>query len=86
MAYIARKFGNLRFRKDAKYTFTGSSGKFHKGGSSGSGSGFKGGYKSGMVERGKIRCYTCNELGHFATECKKPKQAWKGKESYDELK
>ena len=21
----------------------------------------------------KIRCYTCNELGHFTTECKKPK-------------
>ena len=39
-----------------------------------------------MVDMSKIRCYTCNELGHFATECKKPKQAWKGKESYDELK
>ena len=27
-----------------------------------------------MVDRGKIRCFNCNEMGHFATECKKPRQ------------
>ena len=35
-----------------------------------------------MVDRSKIRCFNCNELGHFATECKKPRQA-KGKVSND---
>ena len=27
-----------------------------------------------MVDRSKIRCFNCNEMGHFATECKKPRQ------------
>ena len=27
-----------------------------------------------MVDRSKIRCFNCNELGHFATEYKKPRQ------------
>ena len=39
-----------------------------------------------MVDISKICCYTCNDLGHFATEYKKPNQTWKGKESYHKLK
>ena len=27
-----------------------------------------------MVDRSKIRCINCNEMGHFATKCKKPRQ------------
>ena len=27
-----------------------------------------------MVDRSKIRCFNRNEIGHFATECKKPRQ------------
>jgi len=34
-----------------------------------------------MVDRSTIRCFNCNELGYFATECRKPKQARKN--SYD---
>ena len=34
----------------------------------------KDGYKTGTVDRSKIRFFNCNELGHFATECRKPKQ------------
>ena len=26
-----------------------------------------------MMDRSKIRCFNCNEMGHFATECKKPR-------------
>ena len=34
-----------------------------------------------MVDRSTIRCFNCNELGHFSTECRKPKQVRKN--SYD---
>ena len=32
------------------------------------------GYKTGMVDRSKICFFICNEMGHFATDCKKPRQ------------
>ena len=97
MAYMASKFSNVRFRKNNRYKGKPSGNKFSKGtyptgsygnnpgSSSGYSGGSKSGYKTGMVDRSKFRCFNCNELGHFATECRAPKQIHK-KESYDELK
>ncbi|KAL8148837.1 hypothetical protein AgCh_006002 [Apium graveolens] len=51
MAYLARKFSNIRVKKP----------------------------------KSKIRCFNYDELGHFATECRKPKKVKKDK-AYLELK
>ncbi|KAK1374545.1 hypothetical protein POM88_030738 [Heracleum sosnowskyi] len=91
MAYLAAKFSHIRFKRNPKYKFKGSTNRFQKSKYS-SGSGFKGGYKTCMIDRIKSRCYNCNDLGHFATECRKPRQArdkkdvYEKKDSYDELK
>lgn len=88
MAYLAAKFSHIRFKRNPRYKFKGGS-KFLKRSYS-SGSSSRGGHKSNMVDRTKFRCYNCDELGHFASDCKKPKQAKKDgyekKEYYDELK
>ncbi|KAK1358538.1 CCHC-type domain-containing protein [Heracleum sosnowskyi] len=91
MAYLAAKFSHIRFKRNPKYKFKGSTNRFQKSNYTPS-TGFKGGYKTGMIDRSKSRCYNCNELGHFATECRKPRQArdmkdvYGKKDSYDELK
>ena len=94
MVYVAGKFKNLRFRRNPKYKFksgsnySGSSGSGFRGNRGGSslGSYNKSGYKTGMVDRSKFKCYNCNEPGHFATKYWKPKQARGQREYYDELK
>ena len=82
MTYMASRFKHVRFRKNNNYKSKPLAGKFQKG-SYPSGSGSRGGYKSNWVDRSKTRCYNCNELGHFATDCRKPKQAKDRKESYE---
>ena len=73
MALIIKRFGNFRFRRNPNFKFKSNFNRFHRGGSSTLNSS-RGGYKTRMVDRSKIRCFNCNEMGHFATECKKPRQ------------
>ena len=75
MASVMRQFSNMRFRRDPRHKVKPTAYRY-KGGSSGSGS--RSGYKTGAVDRSKIRCYNCNELGHLSIECRRPKQARKG--------
>ncbi|XP_063936103.1 uncharacterized protein LOC135147181 [Daucus carota subsp. sativus] len=84
LAMFSRKFSNMRFRKNPSYKFKSSGSKFQKEGSLSITS--KGAYKTGMVNRSKFKCFNCDEPGHFVSECMKPNQLEKKKESYDELK
>ena len=73
MALIAKRYGNYRFRRNLDFKFKSNFNKFQKGGSSSSNS-IRGCYKTGMVDRSKIRCFNYNEMGHFASECKNTRQ------------
>ena len=80
MALIIKRFSNVRFKRNPKFKYKSNNNRFQRGGSSSSNTS-SGGYKTGMVDRSTIGCFNCNELGHFATECRKPKQVRKN--SYD---
>ena len=73
MVLIVKNFRNFRFRRNPNFKFNSNFNKFQRGGSSTSNSS-RGDYNTGMVDISKIRCFNCNEMGHFATECKKPRQ------------
>ena len=71
MAYIARKFSNIRFKKNKAFKPRQYTGSFSN--NTRSRAPYKGGYNVGSVDRSKIKCYNCNDLGHFTDECKKSK-------------
>ena len=73
MALIVKRFWKFRFRRNPNFKLKSNVNRFQRGGSSTSNSS-RGGYRTGMVDKSKIRCFNCNEMGHFATECKKPRQ------------
>ena len=73
MALIVKRFRKFRFRRNPNFKFKSNVNRFQRGGSSTLNSS-RGGYKTGMVDINKIRCFNCNKMGHYATECKKPRQ------------
>ena len=72
-ALIVKRFGKFKFRRNPNFKFKSNVNKFHRGGSLTSNSSREG-YKTRMVDKSKIRCFNCNEMGNFATECKKPRK------------
>ena len=73
MALIVKRFGKFIFRRNPNFKFKSNVNRCQRGGSSTLNS-LRGGYKTGMVDRSKIRCFNCIKMGHFTTEYKKPSQ------------
>ncbi|KAL8119923.1 hypothetical protein AgCh_017155 [Apium graveolens] len=63
MGNLAGMFSNIRFRGKQGFRDSGSRNHGQRSSSS-SGSG----YKTGIVDGSKFRCYNCDEVGHFALE------------------
>ena len=71
-AFMARKFPNIRFKRKQPFKARPQGQPFNKNKTHVKPS--KGKYKTGYVDRSSVRCYKCDDLGHFANECKKPKK------------
>ena len=88
MAMLVKGFKRMKYRKQKKQF--NSSKKFGK-----SGGKKEKDFKTGKLDKSKVRCYNCDGMGHFATECKKAKKTqgkalitgnkdWMDSESEDE--
>ncbi|KAL8099537.1 hypothetical protein AgCh_031976 [Apium graveolens] len=86
MSYLARKFSNIRVKKPKFFKNKGQTSNKDNSwkGKAQYNSGGKSGYKTRSIDMSKIRCFNYDELGHFATECRKPKKVKKDK-AYLEL-
>ena len=67
LAFLARKFSKLKFKRNAA-----SSRPFNRGNLS---------KPSGMVDRSKFKCFNCGLPGHFSNECRRPSAEKKGSSS-----
>ncbi|XP_063941537.1 uncharacterized protein LOC135149680 [Daucus carota subsp. sativus] len=67
LAFLARKFSKLKFKRNAV-----SSRPFNRGNQS---------KPSGMVDRSKFKCFNCGLPGHFSNECRRPSAEKKGSSS-----
>ena len=71
-AFMARKFQNIRFKRNQPFKPRPQNHSFNKGKAPMKTN--KNRFKTSYVDRSSVRCYRCNDLGHFASECKKPKK------------
>ena len=68
VAMLVKGFKKMKFRRDKKQ------GKFQKKSFNTDREGYKKKEgKSGKLDMSKVKCYNCDGMGHFATECKKTK-------------
>ncbi|XP_063945970.1 uncharacterized protein LOC135151450 [Daucus carota subsp. sativus] len=67
LAFLARKFSKLKFKRNAV-----SSRPFNRGNQS---------KPFGMVDRSKFKCFNCGLPGHFSNECRRPSSEKKGSSS-----
>ena len=70
--FMARKFPNIRFKRKLPFKARPQNYSFSNGKTPVKPN--KNKFKTGYVDRLLIRCYRCNDLGHIASECKKPKK------------
>ena len=71
MDFMATNFKIFKFKKNKAFRAQGQYSKFNRTGSNkDTGGNSGGGYKSGMVDRSKFKCFNYGELGHFVGESK----------------
>lgn len=86
MAFMARMFPNIKYKKPrsfipkayqaSQHNNSQVENKFVQAGRSGA----KSSYGTSSVDRAKIRCFNCNEMGLFAIECRRSKQVRKDRD------
>lgn len=67
-AFMARKFLNLRFKKNQPFRSKPPNNSFNKG--KAPKKAFKGGDKASYVDKYIVRCFHFNEKGNFSNDCR----------------